>query len=355
VQVAGSVGASHAQPDARGVDVLAVLLLLGAPLSLGLLGRLPWLAAPLTATTTAAYLLAGYPFGPVFLGLAVVLVVTVVRGRRVAAWASAAVVLAAAATRLLPAAGGPNWQGAGGLLAWTLVVLAVGEVVRVRRDRAQGLRQAALERRRREAGEERLRIAQELHDVVAHHMSLINVQAGVALHLAERRPETVEPALRAIKEASREALGELRSLVDVLRDHSPAPRAPAPTLAGLDDVVARAGLAGLEVTKSVAGHERPLPTAVELAAYRVVQEAVTNVVRHAHAGRARVHLDYGADVLTVTVEDDGTGGPRAASVQRGNGLRGMQERATALGGSLEVGPSPWGGLTVVARLPVEGP
>ena len=118
--------------------------------------------------------------------------------------------------------------------------------MRVRRDRAVSYRQATQERRRRQAGEERLRIAQELHDVVAHHMSLINVQAGVALHLADRRPETVEPALRAIKDASKEALGELRSLIDLLRDDdNPAPRAPAPTLAAVDDIVERSGMRAL--------------------------------------------------------------------------------------------------------------
>jgi signal transduction histidine kinase len=289
----------------------------------------------------------------VFLGLALVLVVSVLRGLRLLAWAVAAGVVVVIAARRLVADGSANWQGIGGLVAWTLVVLAVAEVVRVRRDRAQGFRQAALERRRRQAGEERLRIAQELHDVVAHHLSLINVQAGVALHLAERKPENVEPALSAIKDASKEALAELRSLIDVLRDdRGPAPLAPAPSLARLDDIVDRARHAGLHVTKTVEGRPRPLAAAVELAAYRVVQEAITNVVRHAHAGTATIALRYGDEVLTATVEDDGRGGPEVRSIQHGNGLRGMRERATALGGTLEVTASPLGGLRVAVELPV---
>jgi signal transduction histidine kinase len=183
-------------------------------------------------------------------------------------------------------------------------------------------------------------------------MSLINVQAGVALHLADRRPEAVEPALRAIRDASREALTELRSLVEVLRDPDrPAPLSPVATLATLEEMVERAGHAGLELRKTVTGTERPLPAAVELAATRIVQEAVTNVVRHARARRAEVHLDYGDGVLGVRVEDDGRGGVVDADSLPGNGIRGMRERAAALGGTLEVGSSALGGARVEARLP----
>jgi signal transduction histidine kinase len=355
VQVAGTVGAAHGQPGTRGIDALAVALLLAAPAGLLLARRLPWVAAVATGLATAAFLAVGYPFGPVFLGLAVVLVVTVARGLRLLAWGIAGVVVATVAASRLVDDRAVNWLGLGALTAWALLVLAVGEVVRVRRDRAQGFRQVAIERRRRQAGEERLRIAQELHDVVAHHLSLINVQAGVALHLADRRPENVEPALRAIRDASKDALTELRSLIDVLRDDDgPAPRAPTPTLARLDDIVERAGHAGLVVTRTVAGQERPLPAAVELAAYRIVQEAITNVVRHAHARSASVLLRYGDEVLDVVVEDDGRGGDELASLRHGNGLRGMHERAAALGGELGVTASPLGGLRVAAGLPVVG-
>ncbi|SDP64501.1 Signal transduction histidine kinase [Pedococcus dokdonensis] len=356
VQVGGSAGASHGQPQRRALDALAVGLLLVAPVAITVLRRFPVPALGATALAAAAYLARGYAYGPVFLGLAIVLFASVVRGRRFAAWAGAATVLAGEALgRLVLDAGPWSWQAFGGLVAWTLVVLAAGEVGRSWRERAASFRQAARETRLRQAGEERLRIAQELHDVVAHHMSLINVQAGVALHLADRRPEQVEPALVAIRDASKEALTELRSLIDVLRlDGAPAPRSPVANLAGLDDIVDRSGHAGLRVTKTVTGTERPVTAAVELAAYRIVQEAITNIVRHAHATRAEVTLDYGDEVLTVTVVDDGDGAARLADLVQGNGISGMQERARALGGELRVTAAASGGLRVEADLPTGG-
>jgi signal transduction histidine kinase len=353
IQVGGSVGASHGQPQRRALDALAVVLLLVAPVAIAVMRRFPVPAAAAIAVATAVYLGRGYAYGPVFLGLAVGLVSAVVRGHRVVAWAGAAMVLAGHAVGgLVVDSAAWSWESLGGMLAWTLVVLAAAEVARSWRERAATFREAARETRLRQAGEERLRIAQELHDVVAHHMSLINVQAGVALHLAERRPENVEPALQAIKDASGEALGELRSLIDVLRDdRTRAPRAPAPTLATVDDIVERSAHAGLEVTKTVEGQVRSLPAAVELAACRVVQEAITNVVRHAQARRAVVALGYGAGLLTVRVDDDGRAAVGDAQLEQGNGLRGMHERAAALGGTLVVGPSPIGGLRVELTLP----
>ncbi|HEV7195069.1 MAG TPA: sensor histidine kinase [Pedococcus sp.] len=351
VQVGGSFGAAHAQPSSRALDALGVVLLLIAPVSL-LVRRPPWLRPILAGAATATFLSLGYPFGPVFFGYALALILAVVSGRRLLAWAVAAAVLVATVETRFVGSSGVSWQGLGGMVAWTVVVLAAGELVRGRRDRAISYRQAMQERRRRQAGEERLRIAQELHDVVAHHLSLINVQAGVALHLADRKPEHIEPALRAIKDASKEALTELRSLIDLLRDEdSPAPRAPAPTLAALDDLVDRSGRAGIEVTKVVEGQVRPLPAAVELAAYRIVQEATTNVIRHARASRASIVLGYGADALSVSIDDDGRSAPDPANLESGNGLRGMHERAHALGGALMVTASPLGGLRVEATIP----
>jgi signal transduction histidine kinase len=356
IQVAGSFGASHTQPDRRSLDALAVALLLVAPAAITVRRRYPVPAMVAAALAAAGFLARGYAYGPVFLGLAILLVVTVVRGHRVAAWSGAVAVLAGDAVgRLAFGSAAWSWQAVGGLLAWILVVLAVAEVGRSWRDRAVTYRQVARETRLRQAGEERLRIAQELHDVVAHHMSLINVQAGVALHLADRRPEQVEPALIAIRDASKEALSELRSLIDVLRlDGAPAPRSPVANLAGLDDIVERSGHAGLEVSKTVTGQERGLPAAVELAAYRIVQEAITNIVRHAHATRAAVTLDYGDDVLSLTIEDDGNGAATLPNLVQGNGISGMQERARALGGELRLSPATGGGLRVEADLPTGG-
>ena len=353
IQVGGSAGASHGQPGRRSLDALAVVLLLVAPVAITLLRRYPVQAVAAIALATAVYLGRGYPYGPVFLGLAVGLVSAVVRGHRVIAWVGAATVLAGHALGSLVVDSAPwSWQSLGGMLAWTLVVLAAAEVARSWRERAVTFRQAARETRLRQAGEERLRIAQELHDVVAQHMSLINVQAWVALHLADRRPEQVEPALVAIRDASKEALTELRSIIDVLRlDGAPAPRSPVANLAGLDDIVERSGHAGLQVSKAVTGQPRPLPAAVELAAYRIVQEAITNIVRHAHATRAAVGLAYGEDRLSVTVEDDGDGGSGLADLVQGNGISGMQERARALGGELRIVAASGGGIRVEADLP----
>src|ERR687892_75230 len=219
-----------------------------------------------------------------------------------------------------------------------------------------------VEEARRRASEERLLIARELHDVLAHNISLINVQAGVALHLLDERPDQARPALAAIKDASKEALGELRSVLDVLRrseDGSTAPRAPTAGLRDLSGLVERTRAAGLDVTLDVAGEARPVPAGVDLAAFRIVQEALTNVVRHAETSRARVRLDYGDDELMVQVDDDGR--VLASAVTDigdttdggGKGIAGMRERVLALGGSFEAGPRPGRGFRVRARFPID--
>jgi signal transduction histidine kinase len=352
--VVGTVGAGHSQPDRRPVDALAVLLVVAGPASLVWLRRWPRPVTWFVGLVTLAYLLVGYPYGPVLVTLVVTVVLAVATGHRLTAWLVVATVLAGHFLLRGTVSGEPwSWGQVLGVTAWALVALAAAEIVRVRRDRALTWRRAAEETRRRQAGEERLRIAQELHDVVAHHMSLINVQASVALHLAGRSSQPVEPALEAIKAASKEALTEMRALVGVLRDDgSAAPRSPAATLEALDELVERSRHAGLDVRRQVEGESHRLPAAVELAAFRITQEAITNVVRHSGAQHATIRLEYGADELTVAVEDDGRGSG-GTDLLPGNGIRGMRERATALGGSLEIGPAPAGGLSVRARLPVE--
>ncbi len=202
------------------------------------------------------------------------------------------------------------------------------------------------EQAQRRRSEQRLAIARDLHDVLAHNLSLINVQASTALHLVDERPEHAKPALEAVKRASGEALRELRGVLETLRGADE--RAPAPTLARLDELTAQAAAAGLEIDTRVDGEPRALPASVELAAFRICQEALTNVIRHAGAASARVRVGYGARELTVEVVDDGRGGvPKA-----GNGLTGMRERTAAVGGSLDAGPRPEGGFRVHATLPV---
>ena len=251
---------------------------------------------------------------------------------------------------------GWSWGAAAATLAWALLVLALAEVGRVRGERASSHRRALAEQRRRREGEERLRIARELHDVVAHHMSLINVQASVALHLRGTHPEQVDEALQVIKGASKEALVELRSLIEVLREgDGPAPRHPAASLAALDDLVERSRSRAWTSRPARPASPTPLPPGVELAAYRVVQEAVTNVVRHSGAGRAEVVVEHRPGSLVITVDDDGSGVGDVDALPEGNGIRGMRERAAALGGEVRLAPSPLGGLHVEASFPTAAP
>jgi signal transduction histidine kinase len=288
----------------------------------------------------------------VLASLAIATIVTVARGHRLTAWLGLGTVAVTLFAIQRPMHDRPwDWTVASGVIAWSLLILGAGEFVRIRRERISASRQARAESSKRQANEERLQIARELHDVVAHHISLINVQAGVALHIVDRKPEQAETALQAIKDASKEALVELRSLVGILRDvDDEAPRKPTGTLASLDDLVERSRHAGLEVRKTVSGDARALPSSVELAALRIVQEAITNVVRHAGATSADVALEYGSEALSVTVTDNGSGFAKAET--DGTGIVGMRERAESLGGSLDVGAGPDGGTRVRASLPL---
>jgi signal transduction histidine kinase len=247
----------------------------------------------------------------------------------------------------------PQLLAAVALGAWLLVLLVVCEAVRARRERIVEVRRQRELQARRRADEERLRIARELHDVLAHSISLINVQSGVALHLLDQHPEQARTALSAINEASSEALREVRSVLGVLRgDGERPPRGPTAGLASLDELVARTRTAGIEVSLEVEGFKRPLPKSLDLAAFRIVQESLTNVVRHSSAGAVTVHLDYEPDALTVQIDDDGSG-PRADADSDGSsGIPGMRERAAALGGELRAGAGPAGGFRVRARLPI---
>jgi signal transduction histidine kinase len=229
--------------------------------------------------------------------------------------------------------------------------LALAGVAMAGCQRHQPAERTRAEEDRRRAGEERMRIARELHDVLAHNISLINVQAGVALHLMDEQPGQSRSALEAIKQASNDALHELRSVLDILRQGGDAPRSPTSGLDSLDGLVANAAAAGLEVRIRVEGTPRALPAGVDLAAFRIVQEALTNVTRHAGPATATVLVAYGDDGLTVQVDDDGKG-VGSAGGRSGNGIRGMRERAAALGGELFTGPRAGGGFRVSAHLPL---
>ena len=236
------------------------------------------------------------------------------------------------------------------LAGWVVAMVALGAVWHGRQENLRAAVQRTEAEARRRAAEERLRIARELHDVVGHHLSMINVQAGTALHRLERDPAQAGTALGVIKEASRDSLRELRATLGVLRQvDEPEDTAPAGRLERLDDLVRYAELAGLKVEVAEEGDRRPLPAGADLAAYRILQESITNVTRHAAARRLRVTLAYGEAELGLEVRDDGRGA--AASGGGGSGITGMRERARALGGELVAGPLPDGGFRVRARLP----
>jgi signal transduction histidine kinase len=332
-----------------GASTLGVVLPGAAGLLLAWRRERPVAVLGAVLALTLAYWLLDLPGGPVFLPLVVAFFTAHHEGHRTAATASLAAGWVGFAF-LAPLARGDDVTatGAATLAAWLLVLLGAAEVIRARRAARAESARAREDEARRQAGEERLRIARELHDVLAHDISLINVQAGVALHLIDERPEQARDALAAIKHASKDALGELRSVLEALRAAGPAPRAPTAGLARLDEVVAGAAAAGLRVDTAIEGDPQPLPAAVDLAAFRIVQEAVTNVIRHAGAAGAAVRLRYGPDDLVVEVTDDGRGG---AVNGHGSGLAGMAERAAALGGTLDAGPRPGGGFAVRARLP----
>ena len=249
---------------------------------------------------------------------------------------------------------GSRFHTAGWVISAGVMVVTFGMWqlhVREAERRAEEAERTRDEAAQRKAMEERLRIARELHDSLTHSISVIQVQAGVAEHLARKRGEEVPPALQAIREAGADAARELRATLSVLRSTEDG---DGSGLCQLDSLVTRARAAGLPVTVTITGTERPLPSDVDRAAYRIVQEALTNVSRHAGPAQASVRLVYTPEALTVQVDNDGTGGG-ARSAGPGLGLIGMRERVSALGGLLHAGPQDGGGFRVRAELPARPP
>jgi signal transduction histidine kinase len=354
----GTFFASQGQPDRRRFDAGAVVLLLVAAGALAWRRRHPVAVLGVVFGAVLIYLVLGYAAGPIWLALIIAYFTAVVAGHRLAA-----AVVAVAGFSIFPWLDyllrdrpGPSLVGLAGLAAWLLVLLGAAEAVRIRRERTAEAVRIREEEALRRASEERLRIARELHDALGHHLSLISMQSGVALHLNKQLPEQARNSLTAIKQASKEALTELRSVLDILRQQGePAARSPTWTLARLDDLVSQAAAAGLVVHTKTDGDVRRLPFAVDVAAFRIVQEALTNVTRHAGPATATVRVSYGDGDLTVQVDDDGRGlSGHASSPGSGKGIVGMRERVAALGGELQAGPRPGGGFRVRARLPLDG-
>ncbi|MFF9101094.1 sensor histidine kinase [Streptomyces rubrogriseus] len=355
----GSNFAAHAQEAERAaLDPFARVLLFVTGAALLWRQRYPVPVVFGTAVTTLVYLGAGYPYGPVFAAVAVACFSAVVAGHRRAAWAAMGTLWAGHALvahwlyRWLPPSGdsAASWGQELVIATWVVAIAALSELARARREQWARERAERAQAARRRADEERLRIARELHDVLAHSISVINVQAGVGLALLDTDPEQARTALTTIKDQSKEALGEVRQVLDTLRTPGDAPRAPAPGLDRLPELVEQAASAGLTV--EVEGKPPRLSPGTDLAAFRIVQEALTNVVRHSGSRQARVRLGRDGGTLLLRVDDDGpaTGAEAGGS---GNGLAGMRERAAALGGTIEAGPRPDGGFRVLAALPID--
>ncbi|OON81717.1 sensor histidine kinase [Streptomyces tsukubensis] len=331
--------------------VLDYALLSAGSLALAVQRRAPLLVLALTTLCLTGFVLHGHPAA--IAALPVIGAVHTVSsiGRRGPGALASVVFLAG---YLIAAPGDAEMAKKVGLLAgWFVCALVTGlagknwqAYLRQTEERALEAERTREEAGLRRAGEERLRIARELHDSLTHSISIIKLQAGVAAHLARKRGEEVPPSLLAIEEASGEAMRELRATLDVLRTDEPT---GTPAL-----LVERARGAGLAVSLRVSGRERPLSRGIDGTAYRVVQEALTNAARHAGGGEVRVELCYEERELVVSVDDDGSARP-GRPVRAGVGLTGMGERVAAVGGTLCTGPREGGGFSVRAALPVEAP
>ncbi|MEU9758542.1 sensor histidine kinase [Streptomyces sp. NPDC001834] len=361
---------------ARSPDAGDVLLMAVGAAALLWRRRRPMAVLVVTLVPSVVELLISDPPSPVVMTNAIALYTVAARTDRPTTW-RVGLLTAVGLTATAMCLGAGPWYGQEnfGVFAWTGMACAAGDAVRSRRafvdairERAERAERTRDEEARRRVAEERLRIARDLHDVVAHHIALVNVQAGVAAHVMDRRPDQAKEALAHVREASRSALDELRATVGLLRQSGDpaAPTEPAPGLAVLDELVDTVRRAGLPVEVACADGRPSLPAAVDLAAYRVIQEALTNVRKHAGPGaRAEISVVRVGAAVEITVIDNGSrGGGRgpggdaydAGGDHRsggGHGLLGMRERVTALGGTLAAGPRYGGGFRVHAILPVE--
>ncbi len=355
LQIGFAFGTGQEQDEASPANALTVALILGMSAALVFRRRYPEYVLMAVYVLMSAYFVAHNPYGPVFFSLVFALFNAGAYGRRPVAWPTCYVgALAMFFAMMTSDSIDFSWFGATGVFAWISLLMGAGEIAKTRRERAEQVEVAREEHVRRQASEERLKIAREVHDVLAHHVSLINVQSGVALHLIDEQPEQVREALTAIKQSSKEVLVELRNILGVLKDvdRDGPPRQPVASLDQLDRLVERMRQAGLPVTVEVHGDRRSVPSGVDAAALRIVQESLTNTYRHAGPASATVALTYLPGELRVRIDDDGRGGTNAVSgMGSGNGLAGMRQRAEALTGTLDAGPRPGGGYRVTATLP----
>ncbi|MFI6364808.1 sensor histidine kinase [Nocardia sp. NPDC050630] len=396
IQVGGGRNANLRQTGVHSLDALGYVLLLIGPVALLLRRSYPLPALLVTIATCAVYLLRGYGYGPIFVSLVIAFISAAIVGSRWWTYPLAPIGYLVLLWPVPALVGHPAdpWL-AFGMIAWLGILVAIAEGIRqrkavlvARRQRAEAARRDEEAQRERRASEERLAIARELHDVLAHSLSLINVQSSVALELFAKKPEQAQSALAAIKTASKDALVEVHTLLHAIRngsaaevrdpdvepetesapaqslrpqgnsvarnveDRPPAPRSPAPSIRDLDALLQRTRAAGLTVDTRIIGTAHKLPSVVDVAAARIIQESLTNVVRHAPGAPAAVTIRYAADSVEITIDNArATGTPSKSGASGGNGILGMRERAHALGGQLIAGPRPSGGYRVVARLP----
>ncbi|PZT69670.1 two-component sensor histidine kinase [Streptomyces sp. SW4] len=371
--IAGSFADPHG-PDGvtwgvRAPDPLSLLLMAAGAAALVFRRRAPKPVLAVTGVVSLVESVTGDPRAPVVMSAVVALYTVAATTDRPTTWRIGLLTMTVL-TGAAMIAGPLPWYAQENLavFAWTGIGATAGDAVRSRRAFVQAIRERAEkaertreEEARRRVAEERLRIARDLHDVVAHHIALVNVQAGVAAHVMDKRPDQAKEALAHVRQASRSALDELRATVGLLRqsDDPKAPTEPAPGLDRLDELAGTFRSAGLHVEVARADQGTTLPTAVDLAAYRVIQEALTNVQKHAGPGaRAEVSVVRVGPHVEITVLDDGGGTPgedAAPPAGGGHGLLGMRERVAAVRGTLTTGPRYGGGFRVHAILPVENP
>ncbi|MDQ1526370.1 MAG: hypothetical protein QOG18_983 [Microbacteriaceae bacterium] len=335
---------------------LSLTIALVGPLALIGARRFPGPVVAIAAVAASAdLLLNNNSDGPPYVALAFAIVSAIVRGARAWAWISvaAAWIVSFALGLIL----GDGWQPLRlvGSTLGILVVMGIGEAIRTRRERFAEISRRIAERKQSEVQAERVRIARELHDVLAHSLSQINVQAGVGLHLMDKQPDKAAEALASIKETSKTALDEVRSVLGALRAEGgadpAAPLVPEPDLSRLPGLAASVSAQGPKVELIDRLQSAP-SAAIQLAIYRIAQESLTNVVRHANATSVTVILAEESGFFLLTVSDDGRGPVDSHHDSGGRGLLGMHERAELLGGHLDAGRSPTGGFVVSASIPV---
>ncbi|WP_405581276.1 sensor histidine kinase [Streptomyces sp. NBC_01092] len=365
--VAGSFVDPHGKQGVtwalRTPDALSLLLITLGSAALVFRRRAPMTVLALTSAVSLVESVTGDPRAPVAMSAVIALYTVASTTDRTTTWRVGLLTITVL-TGSAMLAGPLPWYAQENLaiFAWTGIGATAGDAVRSRRAVVQAIRERAEraertreEEARRRVAEERLRIARDLHDVVAHHIALVNVQAGVAAHVMDKRPDQAKEALAHVREASRSALNELRATVGLLRQSGDpeAPTEPAPGLHRLDELAGTFRSAGLQVEVARADRDTTLPAAVDLAAYRVIQEALTNVQKHAGAdAKAEVSVVRVGPNVEITVLDDGAGDDDTIE-GGGHGLLGMRERVTALRGTLTTGPRYGGGFRVHAILPVK--